>query len=224
MGMTGSDYERLQESLREAGYLWHRTSLPSLQRILQDSALVPNGGQFDVTYPQSLNSFARMLPAVALFDFETLDKATIADREFAWAGVLVGNLPGVLIRIDRAVLDSERLLLPSHITEGDRRLDSLANKEELMVIPDVEALHLGPISLDAFREFTLLDHPDSGGFRFRHFDVRDCGSLFELAKAWQSENDGHAARRHAAGRYTLEEAQNGKTPAGWDLSQLYKSS
>jgi hypothetical protein len=139
-------FSPLWARLRGHGQLWHRTSIVALERILRDGALVPNIGQLPNTFGQSQVSYSRHLGAVSLFDFDTADVPDIIEHEWKWGEVLATRLPAtVLIRIMRDALDRTKLLLPTEISDGDRRLDPLPGdiRRMRMVIPAVEALHIG---------------------------------------------------------------------------------
>jgi hypothetical protein len=196
--------------LRGHGHLWHRTSLPSLENILRDSEIVPNMGQLQPTYGQSQVSYARHLSAVSLFDFDTADEPYIFEHEWKWGMVLTGQLPaGVLIRIRREAVDRANLLLPTEISGGDHRLDTLPKeiRKMHMVIPAVEALHIGPISASAFSGFILTAFKEHGGYLWREVgsDADAFRILSEISAKWNANHERRTAKCHASGEYTLAE-------------------
>jgi hypothetical protein len=175
---------------------------------LRDGQIVPNRGQFEPTFPQSKGSYARHLSAVSLFDFDTADEPYIFEHEWKWGTVLTSRLPaGVLIRIRREELDRGNLLLPTEISQGDHRLDTLPDdiRRMRMVIPAVEALHIGPISIAAFSGFILSAFGERGAYLWH--EVPSGGDalrvLSRIAAEWQAEHDLRTAERHARGEYTL---------------------
>jgi hypothetical protein len=124
--------------------------------------------------------------------------------------VLTNRLPaGVLIRIQREGLDRAKLLLPTEISQGDCRLDALPDdiRRMRMVIPAVEALHIGPISIAVFGGFILTAFGERDAYLWH--EVPSGGDalrvLSEIAAQWQAEHDRRTAERHARGEYTFAE-------------------
>jgi hypothetical protein len=200
----------LWSQLRGHGHLWHRTSLASLESILRDGQIVPNHGQFEPTFPQSKGSYAHHLSAVSLFDFDTADEPYIFEHEWKWGTVLTNRLPaGVLVRIRREDLDRAKLLLPTEISQEDHRLDALPDdiRRMRMVIPAVEALHVGPISIAAFSGFILSAFGERDAYLWHEVPsgADAWRVLSEIAAEWQAEHDRRTAERHARGEYTFAE-------------------
>lgn len=196
--------------LRSHGYVWHRTTLPSFEAIMRDEQIVPNSGQFPEVFGQSRVSYAWHLNAVSLFDFDTSDEAYIFEHEFKWGSVLTKRFPaGVLIGMRRDALDPGRLLLPADILANDARLDVLPEKirRGRMVIPAVEALHIGPIPVRTFSRFLLTAFDDEGEIRIceRAPGGDVCGEFSEVSAAWNAEHQRLVDERHARGEYSLAE-------------------
>jgi hypothetical protein len=209
-GEPSPDFLPLWRLLRGHGNLWHRTSLPSLERILDEGIIIPNTGQFVTTYSQSKVSYSRHLGAVSLFDFDTSDEPYIFEHEWKWSTVLTGYLPaGVLIRIRREVLDPTKLLLPSDISGDDPRLSTLPDKirRAQMVIPAVEALHIGSIPALAFDGFILTAFKSGGGYLLHEVAERVDAFrvLSNISAQWTADHERLIAERHARGEYTLAE-------------------
>jgi hypothetical protein len=205
-----ADFLPLWTRLRGHGYLWHRTALPSLERILGDGKIVPNTGQLATTFGQSKVSYSRHLGAVSLFDFDTSDEQYIFEHEWKWGSVLTGYLPaGVLIRIRSDALERANLLLPANVSGGDPRLDSLPDeiRRMHMVIPAVEALHIGPIPASAFSGFILTAFKDGGGYLLHEVasDADAFQILSEISAKWSAGHERLTAERHARGEYSLAE-------------------
>lgn len=201
-------FRKLWASLRGNGHLWHATSLSSLEKILGDGAIVPNGGNFPEMFPQSKVSYSRHLSAVSLFDFDTSDEAYIFTEEFKWGPVLFNaTLPdvGVLIRIGRALLITEKLILPNQISESDPRLAVLPDeiRKMHMLLPGVEAMHIGPVPVAAITGFILI--AGENWWQEMPRDDQSYERLSRLAAAWVSEYERDKAERHARGEYTLAE-------------------
>jgi hypothetical protein len=202
-------FRQLWDRLRGHGHLWHRTPIPSFERILHDQKIVPNIGQLPVTFGQSKVSYAWHLNAVSLFDFDTADERVIFGR-CEWESVLLNaSHAGVLIRIRRDALDRTKLLLPTEIAHGDSRLDPLRDdiRQGRMFLPEVEALHIGPISSSAFSGFILVASAPTGGYL--HHEAEVTAGVFrllsEINAGWNTEHERRTAQRHARGEYTLEE-------------------
>ena len=206
-----SGFKKLSAHLWENGAFWHRTSVAALPSIVGTGELRPNSGSFPYSYPQSKVSYASALKAVALFDFETASEEAISDRSYAWEAFMLGNLPGVLIRIDRNVLDPQFLILPSQITAGDARIQPLRDKLKFMIIPDVEALYLRTVPASAFRELILLDRMDGGDHRYQSFEVTGSEELLHLEAQWKAESEAKARARQVVGQPTLLEAVEAST-------------
>jgi hypothetical protein len=193
--------------LRGRGHLWHRTSLQSLEGILRDGEIVPNTGQLQPTSLQSKVSYAWHLNAVSLFDFDTVDESSVS--EYGWGTVFTSELPiVVLIRLRREAPDRAKLLLPTEI-RGDRRLDILPDeiRQKHMVIPAVEALHIGPISASAFSGFILTTFKEYEGYLWREVgpDADAFRVLSKISAEWNADRERRTAERHARGEYTLAE-------------------
>jgi hypothetical protein len=206
MSEAGEDkagFNELNALLREKGSFWHRTSLLGLKGILTANALQPNAGSFGYSYPQSKSSYASALKAVALFDFDEPTDDAIADRAYAWEPFIFGKLPGVLIRLDRAALDKSLLILPSEIWANDYRLSPLQDRAKLTIIPDMEALYIGPISAGAFSRLILLDHGGGGNYRFEQFNVSAAERLVQLGAQWAAEHEAEEKTRREAGELSL---------------------
>jgi hypothetical protein len=204
------DFLPLWGLLRGHGHLWHRTSLPSLECILREGAIIPNTGQFATTFPQSKISYSRGLGAVSLFDFDTSDEPYIFDHHWKWITVLAANLPPVvLIRIRRHALDPAKLLLPADISRGDPRLDTLPDevRRGQMVIPAVEALHIGSIPVSAFDGFILIAFKSGGGYHLHEVAERPDALrvLSDVGAQWTAARERLTEERHARGEYTLAE-------------------
>ncbi len=197
----------LWAKLQEPKNLWHRTSLQSLERIVQNGNIFPNSGQFSENYPQSRNSYAFRLPAVAVFDFDPSQMNEFMQLSSNWESVLLGKLPGAVIGIDRELLDPGKLLLPREIANKDERLSALGNTQGLMIIPGVEALYTGPIPVNTFTSYILVGSEDAGGLRW-HCEApgpEGLRALLDYASAWQLEVDHQRAARHAEDDFTLAE-------------------
>lgn len=172
---------------------------------------MPNVGQLPYSYGQSKVSYSRHLSAVSLFDFDTADEAFVFDQEWKWGTVLFKSLPdiAVAIRIRRKALDPTKLLLPNEISKGDARLASLPDgiRKMGMCIPDVEALHLGPISVSTFTGFILIA-TEKGDYLWNEVvaaGAEALGVLSTIGAGWISEYERRTAERHARGEYTLAE-------------------
>jgi hypothetical protein len=163
-----------------------------------------------VTYSQSKISYSRHLEAVSLFDFDTEDETRIFEHEWKWGTVLMKELPaGVLICIRRTALDRSKLLLPAEISRGDQRIESLPDdiKRMRMVIPAVEALHIGPIPTAAFSAFILAAHDDRGGYLWHEVEA-SADALHVLSGIdadWNAAQVRRTLERRARGEYTLTE-------------------
>ncbi|HEY4941009.1 MAG TPA: hypothetical protein VII56_06245 [Rhizomicrobium sp.] len=178
-----------------------------MERIVQDRNIFPNSGQFGVTYPQSKNSYAFRLPAVAIFDFDPSQIKEFMQLSSNWESVLLGKLPGVVIGIDRELLDPGKLLLPREIANKDERLSVLGITQGLTIIPSVEALYAGPIPVNTFTSYVLVGSKDAGGLRW-HCEApgsEGLRALLDCASAWQLEVDHQRAARHAKNDFTLAE-------------------
>ena len=143
--LTYSELGRLPAQLRGSGeYLWHRTTLLAYKAIMECGELRPNLGEFVDTTAQSKNSISRHLSAVALCDFDTESEENILAhyRDF-W-------IPGVLIRIRQAELDSAKLISSACVTP-------LAQERGLIYVPYIEALYCGSIPTTAFEGEPIHD-------------------------------------------------------------------
>ena len=165
--MIDPRFSQLWAALRGHGFLWHRTNLSSLESILCDQRIEPNVGQRTPTYGQSRVSYAWHLGAVSLFDFDTCSETDMFEHEWKWGTVLTKRVPaGVLIGIRREALDHEKLINPSQVLSDDLRLDALPKdvRKGRMVIPAVEALHIGPISTETVDRYILSARSDDDDF------------------------------------------------------------
>jgi hypothetical protein len=198
--------------LRGHGHLWHRTTLPALEGIFREKAILPNRGEFPNTFCQSKVSYSRHLKAVSLFDFDTATEQRISEHRRKWMDVLVANMPRVdiLIRIAREALDRNRLVLPDEVSGDDVRLNALCEKvrKMRMYLPGVEALHIGPIGVETFTGFILLSgegqeyHCHEAAFNGEHEAIR---AMSTTATEWTNDYERRTAERHARGEYTLAE-------------------
>lgn len=199
---------QLGTRLRGHGHLWHRTSLKSLEGILRAGAIVPNIGQLPETFPQSNGSYSRYLNGVSLFDFDTSNERNIFDSEWAWQSVLINNL-SVLIRIRRDALDRAKLKLPSEISSSVECVNEPTgtNERVRMLIPAVEAIHIGPIPSSAFSGFILATFKNGGEILW-HEAEHGSDPLVELSQigaAWKAAHELRRAERKARGELDLAE-------------------
>lgn len=204
-GQMSAEHDAVLEILRLKGTVWHRTTVAALPSIMADGAIKPNAGLFPATFPQSKSSYATLLKAVALFDFENATDHAIDDRRYAWEPIVFDHRPGVLIEMDRSRLEEKSLLLASQITSNDPRTEAIEERLKHTIIPDVEALYLDDIPMETFNRFLVLDHSDDGVFRFQEFEVPAFEALMRLASTWHAENETLAAARHKVGQCTLAE-------------------
>jgi hypothetical protein len=128
--------------LRGHGALWHRTSIGALRKILESGGIRPNDGSFPNSYCQSELSYGRLRKAVSLFDFDSEPVDRVLGEECTWGQFLTdcGRVT-VIIELDReALARSGRLELPKEIVA-----------QGSVVIPAVEAVYHGIVSISAFR-------------------------------------------------------------------------
>jgi hypothetical protein len=76
-----------------------------------------------------------------------------------------------------------------------------------MRIPDVEALHIGPIPASAFSGFIFTALEDHGGYLWQEVgaDADAFRALSEIYAKWNADCERRTAERHARGEYTLTE-------------------
>jgi hypothetical protein len=190
-------------SLLRLGRLWHRTSISGLQGILGDDAIVPNGGQFPNTWPQSEGSLARSLGGISLFDFDTVSEEAMLNGALFGSNCLSACLPdsAVLIGIRRDALDSTRLRLPCDL---DRLPPDIWQTRTM--IPKVEAIYLGRIPMASFSGLILTAFCEGGVIWSEvAFDADAFSVISETAVAWRAEYECKRAERHSRGEYTLAE-------------------
>jgi hypothetical protein len=138
------------------GRLWHTTNPDRYQMILDSGFIMPNPpisdrerwktGQGPELYP-----YVRLLDGVSLFDFEGFDPETYIEmyplsswREFVPYMRIWGQ--SVWIEIDRQIIKEDLIsgenLLAKWKHEGAYRHT---------IMPIIEAAHLGPIPVEAFK-------------------------------------------------------------------------
>jgi hypothetical protein len=183
--------------------------LSALESIFRDGKIIPNIGHLPETHGQSKISYGRHLGAVSLFDFDTADEQYILEHELIWGTVLTGRLPaGVLIRIRREALDRTRLLLPTEIPGGEYRLEILPDgiKRTRIIIPAVEALHIGPIPASAFSG-SILTAKEDGEYLWQEvaLDTNAFRVLSDISAKWNADHERRTAERHARGEHTWGE-------------------
>jgi hypothetical protein len=92
--------------------LYHRTSLKHYEGIRRAGVIIPNAGQFEVTYEQSKGSYGFRNGYISLFDFESV-RLNIYNEFFQeWVGFFGYLVPATLIlKINRKQLKDK--LIPN---------------------------------------------------------------------------------------------------------------
>lgn len=188
--------------LRGQGHLWHRTCLSSIDGILRDGRIFPVG-QIEPSCTQSQNSCARHLGAVSLYDFDTESESRVSEHIFSY------KLTGVLIRIRRDVLDSASLLLPEQILKGKHPIDTVPPeiRAKWMVIPAVEAVHIGSLNASAFTGFLWHQYDDKGVPLWHEVELGDesLSALSAIETNWRANTKRDIKERHEREGFNLQE-------------------
>lgn len=127
--------------------LWHCTSVDRMAGVLEAGAIRPDGGKAG---PHYRGGYCRQIGAVSLFDFDSAREADALRRYSNWAPFLRGHGAPISVWIN---LDREELRA-GFIPIADlwaRYTASLGTREPANISPYVEAGHLGPIPVSAFR-------------------------------------------------------------------------
>jgi hypothetical protein len=76
-----------------AGRYWHCTPWRSLRAIMACGAILPNTGQFKVSYPQTPFSYVYREGCVAIFDFVSPSRREILAHAWKWESFVYGYKP-----------------------------------------------------------------------------------------------------------------------------------
>ena len=191
--MSNPEFSSLWARLRGHGHLWHRTALSSLEDILRDREIVPNEGQFPVTYGQSNASLGRKIGAVSLFDFDTEAESNVLEHVWDYAP------KEVLIRIRRDALDQTKLLLPSQVSKRAHE------SSPAVFVPEVEALYIGSIPASAFIGFILVALNGQLRWKEEEATADTISILTDIDRRWKAEKAQETAERHARGEHSWAE-------------------
>lgn len=100
-----------------AGRYLHCTKWRSFREIMACGAIVPNIGQFKVSYPQTPRSYVYREGCVALFDFVSRSRREILRQATNWMSFLYGFRPvSVVLELDPGWVEP-RLVRASEVTE-----------------------------------------------------------------------------------------------------------
>jgi hypothetical protein len=100
-----------------AGRYWHCTRWRSFRAIMEHGAIVPNTGQFKVSYSQTSISYAYREGRIAIFDFVAPARREILAHAFKWTSFLYGFRPiSVALELDPIWVD-HRIIRAADVTE-----------------------------------------------------------------------------------------------------------
>ncbi len=191
--MTGNDIEQeiqsqylsILKTLRGSNLFWHRTSLSAFRAILESGSVIPNTGQFDITYPQSKACYGRSIGAVCLFDFDTESLDAVLSKSGNWGRFLVDRGAATLvIGIDGAKLDPSRLSFAKSVREYQKTF-----------IPFVEVWYRGDVATSKFDRLVLVKSSSAFEHEVFPFDATAPEKIELLASAWAAADEEKRATR-----------------------------
>ena len=149
------------------GRLWHTTHPDRYERILTSGAIlsepdIPDGERWGTSLGKDYYPYVRTLGGVSLFDFDQFEPDVYGERcpSSSWATFVPYRTDwgcSVWIEIDR-----DRVAPPQLVSRFDllAKWDSdSAHRHKIM--PEIEAAHLGPLPLTAFKRAFLVTKGDS---------------------------------------------------------------
>ena len=130
--------------------LCHRTGIEALKKIFDTGAIMPNGGAFPDTYPQSKGSFARIHNLVSLFDFAKQTDDECLKQIHNWYRFFFDHKPvTIVILLDRKLLDAG-------IITNEKAVQITKGSFDPIFIPNVEAFYPHPVPCTAFTGYLII--------------------------------------------------------------------
>ncbi len=148
------------------GRLWHTTHPDRYQRILTNGAIlpepdIPDRERWGTSLGKDYYPYVRTLGGVSLFDFDQFDPDAYHERcpSSSWATFVPYRTEwgcSVWIEIDR-----DRVAPPQLISAFDLLAKWKAGGLGHKIMPEIEAAHLGPLPLTAFKRAFRVSKGDS---------------------------------------------------------------
>jgi hypothetical protein len=102
--------------------LLHRTSIRGYNGICSNGSIIPNTGQFEVSYPQTRGNYGFSKGYISLFDFESATNRQCVETYHNWDNFFLPYKSAIVVlRLNRAALSGKLIpnsAAPERGTEG----------------------------------------------------------------------------------------------------------
>ena len=174
------------------GGLWHTTHPERFLEILKSRAILPepeirDKDRFGTAQGRKHYPYVRYIGGVSLFDFRAFDpesyKATYPSSNWRMFVPYRRDWYGALwIEIDSEQVGAQVVSGPDLLTKWKKGGDLGHN-----IMPIIEAAHLGPVPLNAFKKALFIRAGDDGQFHELEMTEFDRPAYKELLNGWRDD-------------------------------------
>lgn len=151
------------EILREG--IWHTTSVERFEGILAAGCIlpeppIPDRDRWGTACGPSLYPFVRSIGGVSLFDFSGFDEATYNEK---YPVSMWRTFVPCFSKWDEAIwIELDYSAIKDSFVDGNSVIERWKRQGELgrKVMPIIEAAHIGPVPISAFRRIFMFSKHD----------------------------------------------------------------